>query len=182
MPISPQFLSSAGFWLIIIGLLGEAIVIFAPIGTRRLEKALSLTFTVLIAIGVAAEHIGDSEKAGPRHLTSRQKERIIEALRPFVGQQFQMITYPGCEECSSTFVLIYGILTDAGWVREGLPQGVPIGAMQSVLVNASDRSDDNTKNAAKVLVSSLNNDGIVSNLEKDASKDDIVDIIIGLKQ
>jgi len=52
---------------------------------------------------------------------------------------------------------------------------VPIGAMQSVLVNASDRSDDNTKNAAKVLVSSLNNDGLVSNLENDASKDDIVD-------
>lgn len=52
---------------------------------------------------------------------------------------------------------------------------MPIGAMQSVLVNASDRSDDNTKNAAKVLVSSLNNDGLVSNLENDASKDDIVD-------
>lgn len=181
MSICAAFLSSTGFWLIIAGLIGEAIVIFVPVGQRKVEKGLSLAFTVMIALGVAAEHIGDSEKNGPRHLRDPQRTRIAAALKPFDHQKFQMITYPRCDECSSTFMLIYGILTEAGWVRDGPPQGIPIGSMQSIMVNATDKSDQQTKHAAEALTSALNENGIVSNFSNDESKDNIVDIIIGLK-
>jgi hypothetical protein len=177
MTIGADFLSSAGFWLIIVGLIGEAIVIFVPVGRRRVEKGLSLAFTVMIAFGVAAEHIGDSEKSSPRHLSDSQRTKVITALKAFDHQKFQMITYPRRDECSSTFMLVYGILTDAGWVRDGSPQGIPIGSMQSVLVNATDKSDEQTKHAAEALTSALNSNGIVSNLNNDGSKDDIIDMV-----
>lgn len=92
-----------------------------------------------------------------------------------------MITYPKCGECSDTFILLYDALIRAGWVREGPPVGVPIGAMQSILVNVSDEADDHTKRAAQALVTSLDHKGIAATLENDTTNKAIVDIIIGLK-
>jgi hypothetical protein len=78
-------------------------------------------------------------------------------------------------------MLIYNALIVAGCVREGPPQGIPIGAMQSILVDVGEQADDQTKNAAKTLVSVLNNEGIAAKLGTDTVKEHVVDIMIGLK-
>jgi hypothetical protein len=81
-------------------------------------------------------------------------------------------------------MLIYNVLIVAGCVREGPPQGIPIGAMQSILlllVDVGEQADDQTKNAAKTLVSVLNNEGIAAKLGTDTVKEHVVDIMIGLK-
>jgi hypothetical protein len=93
-----------------------------------------------------------------------------------------MITYLNCSECSDMFLRIYYILTTrAGWIREGPPVGIPIGAMSSVIINVSDGANERTKEAGRALASALNEHGIVSTPGKDTSDTAIVDIIIGLK-
>ena len=53
MSNNPVLWSSIGFWILIIGLVGDFVVLFIPL--KRLEKTLAAIFTVLIAIGVTVE-------------------------------------------------------------------------------------------------------------------------------
>jgi hypothetical protein len=78
-------------------------------------------------------------------------------------------------------MMIYNMLMHAGWVREGPPKGIPIGAMQSVFVNVSDAANDHTKHAAGAFVDALNRGGIVAELDNETANPAIVDIVIGLK-
>jgi hypothetical protein len=121
------------------------------------------------------------QRMADRSLTGEQEERIKQTLKDFSGQQFQMITYPKCDECSHLFMTIYHIMTDAGWVREGPPVGIPIGAMSSVIINVSDNANDRTKAAGRALAAALNADGIVATFGNETGDVAIVDIMIGLK-
>jgi hypothetical protein len=182
--MDPEFLKTIGFSVLLLGLAGEIVVLFVPHNRRKLEKSLSVLFILIVIAGVAVERLGDArlaEENGPRHLSNDQVSQLVDELQPFTGQLFQIITYPKCDECSNTFLFVYNALIRAGWVREGPPVGIPIGAMQSILVNVSDEADEHTKRAGQTLVTSLNHKGIAAKLENDASSKAIVDIIIGLK-
>src|SRR5262249_38284381 len=86
-------LASVGFWMIIGGLVAEAIVIVAvPSGKR--EKTLSVIFLLTIDAGVWLEHAANSvlqaehekllvSRLVDRELTPAQREDIAAQLRPF---------------------------------------------------------------------------------------------------
>jgi hypothetical protein len=57
--ISPHALEAIGLWLIMIGLLGEAALIFSWVPLWY-EKPLSFVFTLMIAAGVWVENVGAS--------------------------------------------------------------------------------------------------------------------------
>jgi hypothetical protein len=156
--MDPEFLKKIGFIILIIGLAGEIGVLFIPHRRWKLEKTLAVLFILIVIAGVTVERIGDARLAemnGPRHLSDKQMSQLVDALKPFSGQIFQMITYPKCDECSNTFIMVYNALIRAGWVREGPPVGIPIGAMQSILVIVNDEADEHTKRAAAALVTFL---------------------------
>jgi hypothetical protein len=165
---------------------------------RTLRIRLALFALGLVGLGATAyRYIGDQQeraaieqKLAPRALTDQHAGEITQAIKPFAGQKFQMITYPNCAECTATFLRIYYILTSgAGWIREGPPVAIPIGAMSSVLIgamssvliNVSDGADERTKAAGRALATALNDNGIVSTPGNDTADTAIVDIIIGLK-
>jgi uncharacterized membrane protein len=82
--LSPEKLRWLGFWLIIIGLIGEAaVIIFVTFG--KWEKVLTSIFTVMIAIGVWLEKVGADESTEPRHLASEQQQRIASKMAAFKG-------------------------------------------------------------------------------------------------
>lgn len=81
MSNNPVLWSSIGFWILIIGLVGDFVVLFIPL--KRLEKTLAAIFTVLIAIGVTVEHMADAKRFGPRMLNSSQEQAVIDELRKF---------------------------------------------------------------------------------------------------
>ncbi len=178
---APDFLKWLGFWLAITGLAGQGIVVFILPTRRSFERLLRLGLVGVAIFGVALNRIGDMEKSAPRHLAECQANKISSAIKPYSGQIFQMVTYENCEECSSTFIMIYDILIKAAWVREGPPQGMPIGAMQSVLIYANDDASEQTKKAAMALATALNNEGVSAKLRSGDSNKAVVDIIVGLK-
>jgi len=68
---NPAFWSSIGFWILVAGLVAEGIVLlFIPAGVK--EKLLNLACIVIIILGIAIEHIADSERFGPRVLYPKQ--------------------------------------------------------------------------------------------------------------
>ena len=84
---SAETLNSVGLYLIIVGLVAEAVVVFfVPSG--RSEKLLSISFTLVIALGVWVEHVGTEALSAPRTLRDGQQAVIIAKLRTFNGQEF----------------------------------------------------------------------------------------------
>jgi hypothetical protein len=179
---SADELKSIRFTILIIGVAGDILVLFIPSSKKVLERSASVVFIIVIILGIWIDHIGDRWATGPRSLTDKQRERLVAELTPFSGQIFQMITYPNCDECSDTFMLVYNALITAGWAREGPPVGIPIGAQQTILVHVSDEASDRTKGAGGKLASALNEKGIAAKIMMGGTANtQIVDIIIGLK-
>ena len=179
--LTPDFLKIAGFWLAVIGLVGQGAIVFVMPRRISAEKILRLLLVGIAIVGIAANRIGDVALASPRHLAECQAQKVVSAIKPYAGQLFQIITYRNCEECSGTFMLIYDMLQQAGWVREGPPQGIPIGSMQAVLISVSDNAAVPTKNAAHALHDALNNEGVRAELNSDTANASVVDIVVGLK-
>ena len=169
------------FWK---GIAAATIVLLVNFASVRRTLFVRAFLLILGLVGVsvtAYKYHDDQQRAAPRHLSGRKTVRIVEELKPFSGQQFQIVTYPKCEECSTIFVLIYNPLIQSEWVRAGPPVGIPIGAMQSVIVSANNMADRQFKHAAHVLTKALNREGIAARLESDTEQLNIVDIVIGLK-
>ena len=58
-----EFWSSVGYWILVIGLIGEVCVYGIPKHSEALEKLLGVLFTVVIIIGLAIEHRADKQIA-----------------------------------------------------------------------------------------------------------------------
>jgi hypothetical protein len=56
-----EFWSSFGFWMLVVGLVGDVAVLTIPKHRDRLEKVLSAFFTIVIIVGVAIERKADNE-------------------------------------------------------------------------------------------------------------------------
>lgn len=90
----PSTLKKVGLWLIIAGLIGEAVtIIFVAPGTR--EKTLSVIFTLLIAFGVWLEEVGaEAIEAHEKHeaqlILGELNARTAEAERNSLEAQVQL--------------------------------------------------------------------------------------------
>lgn len=69
---------SVGYWLLVIGLIGDIIILVIPEHRNRLEKILSLFFTVVIIVGVAIEHRADAAISG---LVTQEQQAISFLLQ-----------------------------------------------------------------------------------------------------
>lgn len=87
-------LERIGLWLIIAGLIGEAILIIAAIPPEKIPgeaaRVLSIICTLAIAFGVWVEHVGSAAVAAPRRLTVRQRAILSDRLKTFSGTNFAM--------------------------------------------------------------------------------------------
>lgn len=137
---SAETVELIGLWLIISGLVGEAVLIFWKIETSW-EKPLTFVFTVAIALGVWIESVGagdiSSEKdariaeanaraleaqlalekyRARRHLTQEQWRSIVAKIVSFGPQQFDMAVNDADPEAQRIGNSIFHHLrTMAGW-------------------------------------------------------------------
>lgn len=56
-----EFWSSVGYWILVVGLIGDICVLVVPEERKRLEKILAAFFTIVIIVGVAIEHRADAK-------------------------------------------------------------------------------------------------------------------------
>lgn len=109
---SPKTLETAGLWMIIAGLIGDAIIIaFVPSGT--VEKVLSAVSSLIIAAGVLIEEIGSKAADAPRELDENDAKLLSETLNRFGRIPFAVETDPAAEY---RFVnALTAALQQAGW-------------------------------------------------------------------
>jgi hypothetical protein len=168
MPNNPIFWSSVGFWLLIIGLAGDFIVLFISSGTT--EKRLAAVFTVLIAIGVSIEHIADSRRFGARTLSSQQQADIEVALKPLslmpdpkgVPERADVVVFPISTEAVKLSNQIVASLKAATWNADlGQENGSFFGvAVSGVVVFVRGIDSQKGVTCATKLVEQLNAHGI----------------------
>jgi len=140
--VSAETLETIGLWLIIVGLIGEAGLVFSWFETQaHFEKSLTFVFTLAIAFGVWLEHVGaadiSSEKdariaeanaraleaqleleklRAPRHLSREQWAAVIDKIRPFGVQQFDLASNGADPESNRMGnALLFNLSNGAGW-------------------------------------------------------------------
>src|SRR5271163_2133177 len=121
MSNNPIFWSSVGFWILMVGLGGDFIVLFIPSG--RTEKRLAAIFTVLIAIGVFVEHVADAKRFGSRVLSAEQQADIAASLKPLslmpdpkgIPERADIVVFPLTSEGVRLSNQIVSMLQIAGW-------------------------------------------------------------------
>jgi hypothetical protein len=126
----------------------------------HLAEALKRAAKAEIAAGKLTEKMAD------RQLTDAQVQRIGDTLKPFAGQEYDVMTYWDTPECGAISNRIYTALRIAYWKNIpskaiGLLRGIT-GVM--VYVHASP-SSERIRLAADMLVSVLNTEGITARLK-----------------
>lgn len=116
-----------------------------------------------------------------RDLSSEQRGRIAEALKPFAGTPFQLNMYPGDGESVHLANQIEEILAAAGWDRVPVT-GTPLGLVSGVFANVNEVSGFEangqairTPNPAEVraaaaFVDALHNEGVGAMMAAPASE------------
>ena len=120
---SPTWLERVGLWMIVGGLIAEALLIVDALTIEslpsKLDKPLSAIFTVAIALGVWIEHVGaeaiKSRERAPRHLERKQWAALIKTLRFFAPQQFDVAALTSDPEAINFGREIESNLRSAGW-------------------------------------------------------------------
>lgn len=100
-----------------------------------------------------------------RQLSDEQVERIVQALRPFSGQEYGVTPYWDSKESSNIAERINQTLQKAGW-RLLQPTGYHslLGGLVGILVWRHPEADEQTKAAAVALVAALSNAGLHTEL------------------
>jgi hypothetical protein len=97
------------------------------------------------------------KRLAARTLTDDQIAAIVEQLKPFKGQEFDVVTYWKNPESLAFTNRIYGGLISAGWKYDKPPNGEFIlGVETGVVVWHDDRASVGTILAAKELIAALN--------------------------
>jgi hypothetical protein len=105
-----------------------------------------------------------------RVLTEAQGNSIRERLKPFSGQEFQMITYWEVREPKALTDRIFMILTTAGWkyVQTGGMQ--LMGGDTGIKVWRHPEADGKTQRATDELIAALNSGGLAATLHIEESR------------
>jgi len=126
--------------------------------------ALDTFFTILIFgtdgwIGHIQrnEIIALENRLAARSLSAAQSVALIERLKPFGGQEFDIVTYWKSPEALAFTNGIYDALIKSGWKYDKPASGeFLLGVQTGVLVWFDDRADAPVANAGKELVAALN--------------------------
>jgi hypothetical protein len=97
------------------------------------------------------------ERMADRQLSDQQISQIADRVKPFAGQQFQVVTYWDIKECVAIANRIYEGLTLGGW-QFIKPEGGRwlMAGIAGVQIYVNPKTDDKTKGAAKALSDALN--------------------------
>lgn len=121
-----------------------------------------------------------------RTLSDSQLSSLIENLKPFAGQAFQVVPYWGDKESTGIADRITGGLTKAGWVFVKLETYTMLpGGLVGVDVYVHPESDQRIQQAAAALVRTLNEHGIVAELRHKndpGHPDDKIMLSVGAKK
>ena len=105
------------------------------------------------------------ERLANRTLTDAQVTTIADAVKQFVGQEFNVTTYWNHIEAKPIAARIYAALVFAGWIFSAPASAEFLFPGETgVLVYIHPSADEQTKVAAELLVSALIKEGIVSEL------------------
>jgi len=108
---TPAKLETIGFWILVIGLAGEIVLLFLHEG--RLHKVLTGFCVAVIIGGVRLEHVGSEEGRAARKLRSAQRDQVVRDAKAIAGP-FVLLTEMGAEPLD--FGLdIAAALRSAGW-------------------------------------------------------------------
>jgi hypothetical protein len=142
---SPESWRGVGAGLIVAGLVGEAAIVVIAVASRKIEKTLSVLFTMIIAVGVAidyqadtalitqANQSADAERAARVELQQRTEwreptveleERIADKLKAFSGQQY-ITSIEYTPESENFAGYLASILKSAGWATHALDIPAP---------------------------------------------------------
>jgi len=170
MSSNPVLWSSIGFWILMLGLVGDFIALFVPSG--RTEKMLAGFFTVLIAVGVGVEHEADKIRFGPRSLSVEHAKAIAESLKPLamiaepkgIPERADIIAFPVTNEAIQLAHELNAILNAAEWNSSmGLERGEDLGVTVTGVAAFSMLDSPKSSRCAKALASELNPRGIMAN-------------------
>jgi hypothetical protein len=127
------------------------------------------------------------ERLADRSLTDAQAATIIETLKPFAGQEFEVTPYADNRESKSIADRIGQVLSQANW--RFLPQEfyrAMLGGVTGVIVYIHPNADIQTKNAASSLVRVLNQENIVTELREQSTennpKHNKIEVNVGTKR
>jgi len=154
---NPTLWSSVGFWILVIGLIGDVIVLFIPSG--RAEKGFATLFIAVVIAGVAIEHMADAQRFGPRTLSPSQWAEIGSQLKPFAGTLFTIRSYNDDEGAINLARRIAVMLGTAGWKQVSTGHIMGFLFVRGVSVEIDPRAT-HLEFAAKALVNSLTGEGI----------------------
>ena len=124
------------------------------------------------------------ERLADRKLTDEQVATIADSIKPFAGQQFELVTYWDIKECMAISNRIYDALHLANWEYLKLQRAeVLFGGVSGVLVYVNPKADEKTKNAAGELVRALNHANIYSEQkeENDPTPNNKIQLNVGTK-
>lgn len=99
------------------------------------------------------------EKLAPRSITASQMKGLSERLKPYAGTSVDILQVGESPEITHFRSLIEAPLHSAGWHFIS-STAVGSGALVGLSVGVVDDSDDAGKNAARLLLSALNEEGI----------------------
>src|SRR5260370_4473441 len=172
---SPELLSWLGFLLLAGGLLGEVAGLVEPFENHWTHKPLGFAFAAIVLIGYVIGHIGDDastarfesrEKSAEntlkkitsdRALSDKQIETIVQKIRSFSGQEYQITTFWEMREPLAIANHIHAALQLATW--KFIPPASAtfmLGGIEGVQVWVHPAAEEQVRKAASTLVDALN--------------------------
>lgn len=154
------FWSSVGFWMLMVGLVGDIILIFVPSG--RTEKILATIFTLLIAAGVAVEHVADAKRFAPRDLSEQQQDFLVSRLKLFAGQKVDfVIKYSTEEEPAHIARQLREVLVRGEWPSSTVTGMIDTGpVLHGIAIGTNSSADSSAQQATAALISALGEVGL----------------------
>jgi hypothetical protein len=160
--------------LMVLTIVGAAGEMFGTLGEFVLSKHLQTISDARIVKLTAS-----------RTLTDAQIGVVIRKLKVFAGQEFNITPYWTNKESLDLCKRIDTALVGAGWKYTPPANGTMLmGGVVGVLVVADSQSDAKVLNAARLLVSSLNEEGISAELTTqhiDPKPSNKLDVEVGTK-
>jgi hypothetical protein len=140
-------------------------VIASPL-SKKIEAARELELAKLRSAAAKSE-LELARIGAPRDFTEQQAAAIVEALKPYRGIRFEVITYPSIPEPSSFAAKLSDLLVSAGWVLVPRPDWI-MSPSSGVFVSVNKNDATSTERAAAAaLVAELQKAGVVAKLNED---------------
>jgi hypothetical protein len=198
---TPEHLTWLGFMLLAGGLVGEVAILTEPLESHWSHKLIGFICAVFVAVGYVIGHLGDEAIATRfenRAVTAEEKlnkltsdrvladaRAMVEELKSFGGQEYQMVTFWEMREPLATANLIHAALQTAGWKYIPLDRAtMMLGGIEGVQVWVHPNADPQARRAAEQLVLELNKAHLSAVLrEQNAQnpKDNKINLNVGTK-